>query len=125
MRLLDKIELFRGEAAFSTWAHRLAVNYLINHTRRKRAEEVAYNELDDARQEAPTPHLGMAIERAVATLPEGFRKVFILHDQEGYRHDEIAQILGCSPANSRSQLCRARVALREKLKPMMLKEATS
>jgi RNA polymerase sigma-70 factor (ECF subfamily) len=64
----------------------------------------------------------MALEKAVAGLPDGFRKVFLLHDGEGLKHEEIAEILGCSAATSRSQLCRARLALREQLKPMLAKE---
>ena len=67
----------------------------------------------------PDVPLALALARAVRTLPDGYRRVFILHDQEGFKHEEIGEVLGISPATSRSQLARARLALREQLKPML------
>lgn len=121
MRLLKKIGSFRGQAAFSTWAYRLAVNHLSNHVRRQRKESGLDEELPVEASGAAVgdPHLSSALRRAVAALPPGFRKVVILHDQEGFSHEEIGDILGCSPSTSRSQLCRARVALRDLVAPLL------
>lgn len=116
MRMLKKINSFDGRSSFATWFHRLAVNALIN-AEKKRAR--ASSPVSPPAHEPSAPHtdssIGLALEQAIATLPAGFRQVFILHDQEGFDHTEIAGILGCSVANSKSQLCRARSALRQKL----------
>ncbi len=124
LRLLAKIDLFREESSFGTWAYRLAVNHLINFGKRTHKPEDDLHFSDSNGEKTVNPDLAMALEQAIDSLPDGFRKVFILHDREGYRHEEIAEMLGCSPATSRSQLCRARLALREKLKPTMALEAS-
>ena len=123
MRLLAKIDQFRGDASFKTWAHRLAVNHLINFTNKKKMDYET-PELDTKAAPVGRPELLMALEQAVSALPDGFRNVFILHDREGFAHEEIAKMLGCSPATSRSQLCRARLALRNLLKPAMMEAST-
>lgn len=126
MRMLDKIGQFNGQAAFSTWLHRLAVNHLINFQRHRnrRLDDVA---LEEQAVEKPArkndPNLALTLEKALRELPAGYRHVFILHDQEGFRHDEIGEMLGCSAATSRSQLCRARMALRETIRSRPAKEA--
>ena len=124
MRLLAKIKSFRGEANFGTWAHRLAVNHLINFVKRKQhREEPLDPEFHTGKEETFIgTDISLALEKAVQKLPDGFRNVFILHDQEGFKHDEIGRILGCSAATSRSQLCRARMQLRTFLKPILAKE---
>ena len=123
MRLLAKIDQFRGEASFATWAHRLAVNHLLNFSRREKSRGAHYVESPDREQGARSdnPDLALCLRQAIGELPHGFRKVFILHDQEGFKHEEIGQILGCSPATSRSQLSRARLSLREKLQGLLAK----
>ncbi len=122
MRIMDKIDRFEEKSSFATWAYRLAVNHLINFKSRHAPERVGLDEAPEEQAPAGDPALRMALEKAVAALPEGFRKVFILHDSEGLKHEEIARILGCSAATSRSQLCRARLALRDQLGPLLRKE---
>lgn len=122
MRLLQKIDQFRGESGFATWAYRLATNHLLNSKRGRKQDEVPLSEMVEEQGEGRDPDLSMILDRAVAQLPDGFKTVFILHDREGFRHDEIGEILGISAATSRSQLSRARLALREKLKPILVRE---
>ena len=119
MRAWQKLGTFRGEAAFGTWLHRLAVNVILARretlgTRRKR-----YVEGDMVLETVPsrraTPETSMDFEAAMERLPEGAREVFVLHDVEGYRHEEIAQMLGLATGTSKSQLHRARMALRQHL----------
>jgi RNA polymerase sigma-70 factor (ECF subfamily) len=119
VRAWQKLGTFRGEAAFGTWLHRLAVNVILARretlgTRRKR-----YVEGDAVLETVPTrrpgPELSMDFETAMQRLPDGAREVFILHDVEGYRHEEIAQMLGLATGTSKSQLHRARMALRQHL----------
>ena len=119
VRAWQKLGTFRGEAAFGTWLHRLAVNVILARretlgTRRKR-----YLEGDAALEMIPTrrhgPELAMDFESAMERLPDGAREVFVLHDVEGYRHEEIAEMLGLATGTSKSQLHRARMALRRHL----------
>jgi RNA polymerase sigma-70 factor (ECF subfamily) len=116
VRAWEKLGTFRNEAAFGTWLHRLAVNLMLERraalgTRRKRYEDDdAGLALVPARQAAPED--GMDMEQAMRRLPDGARHVFILHDVEGYRHEEIAGMLGINVGTSKSQLHRARMALR-------------
>ena len=127
-----KLSTFRGESAFSTWLHRIAVNVVLMHIRqnRSRVHEVpatAGAEDDEeswsayyqaASSDARLDHAvdRVAIERAVAKLPDGYRLVFVLHDIEGYEHHEIAELLGCSIGNTKSQLHKARIKIRQYLK---------
>ena len=130
LQLFRKIQTFRGEAKFSTWLHRLAVNVILMRRRRKRHPEVsldATNESDDTDTRpvvdpgGPDLRLKGALDRinlnkAIEQLPDGYREMFILHDVEGYEHNEIAGILGCSVGNSKSQLFKARLRLRALLR---------
>ncbi len=119
IRAWQKLSTFRGESAFGTWLHRLAVNVVL--ARRKsvgieRGRFIADEEpLKDVSGRPHTPELSMDFEEALASLPEGARQVFMLHDVEGYRHDEIARMLGVVPGTSKSQLHHARMALRRHL----------
>lgn len=112
----ESLPRFRGESGFGTWMHRIAVNVALAH--RRRALREAEN-LRLAGEETASagggPDGGMDLERAVATLPDGAREVFVLHDVEGYRHDEIAALTGIAVGTSRAQLHRARSLLRERL----------
>jgi RNA polymerase sigma-70 factor (ECF subfamily) len=119
IRVWEKLGTFSGQSAFGTWLHRVAVNHLL----RRRAQRATHRRRhsDDAahlgRVAAPVarPDLRVAIERAVDRLPAGAREVFVLHDMEGYKHEEIATMLAVDPGTSRSQLHRARMMLREHL----------
>jgi RNA polymerase sigma-70 factor (ECF subfamily) len=119
VRAWDKLGSFRGESAFGTWLYRLAVNVVLS---RRRSERSARDWLttDDTVLEtvgarSVSPGIGMDLEQAIARLPEGARQVFVLHDVEGWTHEEIAGQLGLVPGTSKSQLSRARAALRRML----------
>lgn len=125
MQLYRKIALFRGESAFSTWLHRLAVNVVLMHFRKKGLSEVSLDEtLEPQHEDAPRKEFGatdislngsidrLSLENALADLSPGYRMIFVLHDVEGYEHNEIAEMLGCSIGNSKSQLHKARMKLR-------------
>jgi RNA polymerase sigma-70 factor (ECF subfamily) len=119
VRAWQKLATFRGESAFGTWLHRLAINVILARretlgTRRKRyLEGDAMLEVLPSRK--PGPELAMDFETAMERLPDGAREVFVLHDVEGYRHEEIAEMLGLATGTSKSQLHRARLALRKHL----------
>jgi RNA polymerase sigma-70 factor (ECF subfamily) len=129
--LLRKIHTFRGESAFSTWLHRLAVNLVLMHLRKKSPPivsiEAALDPDDETASPLPAPMIGapdlllegsidrINLERCLARLPVGYRTIFVLHDIEGYEHHEIAGILGRSVGVSKSQLHKARTRLRELL----------
>ena len=127
LQLFRKIGTFRGESAFSTWLHRMAVNVVLMHLRRKSLrvvplEDTLESEEDTTRKEPGAPDLKLSgtvdrlqLQRAVDDLPAGYRTIFVLHDVEGYEHNEIAGIVGCSVGNSKSQLHKARLKLREAL----------
>ena len=109
---------FRGEAAFPTWLHRLAVNVVLTDRRSegRRARRVeAAAESGPRAQRAPRVGLGVDLERAIARLPPGARAVFVLYDVEGYCHQEIAEMNGIATGTSKAQLHRARRLLREAL----------
>lgn len=119
VRAWEKLGTFRGEAAFSTWLHRLAVHLFLG--RRSKAARHRDRFLEDDGAIAATtarpahPELRLDLERAIDELPEGARQVFTLYDIEGYRHEEIADLLGISVGTSKSQLHRARMLLRAHL----------
>lgn len=119
VRAWEKLDTFRGEAAFSTWLHRLAVNLLLGHRDSRRRHQQRFIEDEEKLDSAATaPHDSAAtvdLEEALAELPEGARKVFVLHDVEGYKHEEIAELLGVTAGTSKSQLHRARMMLRAQL----------
>jgi RNA polymerase sigma-70 factor (ECF subfamily) len=115
VRCWEKLRTFRGESAFGTWLHRLAVNLILARraaiaTRRARDGGDEALEWTPARRE--TPELAMDFEAAVQRLPDGARQVFVLFDVEGYRHEELAALMGISTGTSKSQLHRARMILR-------------
>lgn len=125
LQLYRKIGSFRGESAFSTWLHRLSVNVVLMRFRKKRIPEISLQEtLESQRDEGPAKEFGMrdnvlhgsvdrmTLECAMGELPPGYRIIFVLHDIEGYEHNEIAEMLGCSIGNSKSQLHKARMKLR-------------
>lgn len=120
IRAWDKLPQFRGEAAFSTWLHRLAVNVVLESRRsvRRYADRYAADPDDDSHEpqiELPAIADQVDLARAMATLPPGARAVFALHDVEGYTHEEIAEMLGITAGGSKAQLHRARHLLRNKL----------
>ncbi|MDD5543201.1 MAG: RNA polymerase sigma factor [Acidobacteriia bacterium] len=126
MQLFRKVATFRGESAFSTWLHRMTVNVVLMHLRKKVPDQISIDETIDRGDETAPPReledkdIRLAgsldrvnLERAISNLPPGYRAIFILHDIEGYEHNEIAKMLGCSIGNSKSQLHKARMRLRE------------
>jgi RNA polymerase sigma-70 factor (ECF subfamily) len=129
LQLFRKIHTFRGESAFSSWLHRLTANIVLMRFRKKRPVQVSLDEMTspDGERERPTfeiggPDLRLAgvfdrvnLHTAIEQLPEGYRSMFLLHEVQGYEHKEIAQMLGCSIGNSKSQLHKARKRLRELL----------
>jgi len=119
VRAWQKLGTFRGEASFGTWLHRLAVNVALNHRSargrwRRRFTEQPDHEFELPARPAPSVP-GLDFEAAIGGLPPGARKVFVLHDIEGYRHQEIAGLLGITAGTSKSQLHYARMALRKAL----------
>ena len=119
VRAWQKIGTFRGEAAFGTWLHRLAVNVVLTHRaglglRRSRFLDEA-DALESVPSRAPGRDFGLDLESALERLPEGARHVFVLHDVEGYRHEEIAGLLGVTSGTTKAQLHRARLLLRRHL----------
>jgi RNA polymerase sigma-70 factor (ECF subfamily) len=128
LQLFRKIHTFRGESAFSTWLHRLCVNTVLMRLRKKTVSVLPLEdsereeEFEEARKEFGACDLALAgaidrlnLKRAVAQLPFGYRRAFVLHDVQGYEHNEIAALLGCSIGNSKSQLHKARAKLRKLL----------
>jgi len=117
VRAWQKLHLFRGESAFGTWLHRLAINVVLA----KRAD-LAKQRGRFSDDEMVFEHIAtrgvlhearMDFESALAKLPDGAREVFVLHDIEGYKHEEIAELLGVTAGTSKSQLHRARMTLRD------------
>lgn len=129
LQLFRKIATFRGESAFSTWLHRLAVNVVLMRLRKKTGSETSLEEVTEPDEETGGPRkdfggpdLGLSgsidrvnLQRAIDQLPAGYKSVFVLHDVQGYEHNEIAEIMGCSIGNSKSQLHKARMRLRDLL----------
>ncbi len=137
LQLFRKIATFRGESAFSTWLHRLAVNVVLMKLRRKSGTETSLEEFTEPDEESGGPRRDFGapdlrlsgsidrlnLQRAVEQLPPGYRAVFVLHDIQGYEHNEIAKIMGCSIGNSKSQLHKARMRLRELLHEILREKA--
>ena len=120
VRCWQKLEQFRGESSFSTWLHRLAVNVVLNARKQEGRHRVRHDEVDEesealAQPGLPIPGMSLDLENAIATLPPGARRVFVLHDVEGYTHEEIAAMSGVTTGATKSQLHRARMLLREAL----------
>ncbi len=121
VRAWQKLGTFRGEARFSTWLHRLAVNLILSQraadaTRRWRfiGDEA---QLESAPARPSGREVGIDLESAIDRLPSGARAVFILHDVEGHKHEEIGRLLGISTGTTKAQLHRARMLLRRHLEP--------
>jgi RNA polymerase sigma-70 factor (ECF subfamily) len=129
IQLFRKLGSFRGESAFTTWLHRLTVNQVLMHFRKRSVK------LEQTTEEGETPVqivVGtanpnqmpvvdrIALDKAVGQLPPGYRTVFVLHDVEGHEHEEIARMLGCSVGTSKSQLHKARMKLRKLLRQQHL-----
>ena len=129
LQTFRKIHTFRGDSRFSTWLHRLTVNIVLMRLRKRKHPEIALQDALKPNEESPKPlvDLGgpdlrlsgaidrMDLEKVIEQLPGGYKKMLILHDVEGYEHNEIARILGCTVGNSKSQLHKARRRLRELL----------
>lgn len=129
LQLFRKIHTFRGESAFSSWLHRLTANVVLMSFRKKKAVIASLDEMIRINDEdsAPRWEIGnldmrligvfdrVNLQNAVEQLPEGYKRMFLLHDVHGYEHNEIAKILDCSVGNSKSQLHKARKRLRELL----------
>jgi RNA polymerase sigma-70 factor (ECF subfamily) len=116
VRAWEKLGTFRGEAAFGTWLHRLAINVILGR-RQSRARRWERTVEGDSLVEAlPSRRnhleLHMDFETAIGRLPNGAREVFVLHDVEGFKHKEIADMLGVTTGTTKAQLHRARMALR-------------
>jgi RNA polymerase sigma-70 factor, ECF subfamily len=124
IQLYRKIGSFRGDSAFTTWLHRMTVNQVLMHFRKRTVK------FEKTTEEGETPEqvvIGtgnqdkmpivdkIALDSAIALLPAGYRNVFVLHDVEGYEHEEVARILGCSVGTSKSQLHKARLKMRKLL----------
>jgi len=129
LQLHRKIGTFRGDSAFSTWLHRLAINVVLMQLRKKGLQVISLDEaMEPTVEERPGRSFGapdlmlsgaidrMALQRAIDDLPAGYRLIFVLHDIEGYEHNEIASMLDCSIGNSKSQLHKARLKLRDTLR---------
>ena len=129
LQLFRKIHTFRGESAFSTWLHRLAVNVVLMRLRKKLPPEDPLEEMNSSEEPTKsndvlgTVDLALAgaldrlnLERAIAELPRGYRVVFVLHDVEGFGHAEIARMLDVTTGASKSQLHKARFRLRQLLR---------
>jgi len=127
LQVFRKLSSFRGDSALSTWLYRIAVNTVLMHFRRKTPCRISLDEpirnQDDTksvRREYGTRDgrldsvvSRVALTRAISELPEGYRAIFLLHEVEGYQHREIAKLLGCSVGNSKSQLHKAKLRIRD------------
>jgi len=130
LQVFRKLHTFRGEAAFSTWLHQVTVNVVLMRLRKKHLTEVPLEDTPTGGEEGEIPVNGIEVadstlagsvdritlERAIDELPPGYRLVFLLHDVQGYEHREVAEILDCSVGNTKSQLHKARLKLRNLLK---------
>ncbi len=135
LQLFRKIGTFRGESAFSTWLPRMTVNVVLLNLRKKGLPLVSLEETMETDEESPRKELGaqdlkltgsidrLQLQRAIEKLPPGYKTVFVLHDVEGFEHNEIAEMVGCSIGNSKSQLHKARLKLRDYLKFMRAEKA--
>jgi len=120
VRAWERLDSFRHESAFSSWLYRLTVNVALGD-RRSRQRRVA--KLEEAQSmgglnpgaEMPSPETRLDLEAAIALLPDGARQVFVLHDVEGYKHEEISRLVGIAPGTSKAHLHHARKVLKEQL----------
>jgi RNA polymerase sigma-70 factor, ECF subfamily len=124
IQLYRKIGSFRGDSAFTTWLHRMTVNQVLMHFRKRTVKfektteegETPVQIVIGTENQSRMPIVDkIALESAIAQLPNGYKNVFVLHDVEGYEHEEVARILGCSVGTSKSQLHKARLKMRKLL----------
>jgi len=128
LQVFRKIASFRGDSAFSTWLHRISVNTVLMHFRKKSLSQISLDQPyasedgSKVRREVGAKDADLAgcvdriaLARAIQELPPGYRTIFLLHEVEGYEHQEIAEMLGCSVGNSKSQLYKAKLRIRELL----------
>lgn len=120
--LLHKAGDYRAEASFTTWLHRMTVNQVLMHFRKKKSKREEQAEDEPEESSAPRRMAGarpaqlidrITLEDALARLPPGYRAAFVLHDVEGFEHEEVARLLGCAVGTSKSQLHKARTKLRK------------
>lgn len=125
IQLYRKIGSFRGDSAFTTWLHRMTVNQVLMHFRKRTVKFEKTTEEGETPDQivsgTANPHKmqivdKLALENAIDQLPDGYKNVFVLHDVEGFEHEEVAKILGCSVGTSKSQLHKARLKLQKLLK---------
>lgn len=124
LQVYQKIGSFRGESAFTTWLHRLTVNQVLMHFRKRGVRLERTSDASEFENIVETPLQStrrisivdrVALDKAISQLPPGYRSAFVLHDVEGYEHEEIANMLGISVGTSKSQLHKARMRMRELL----------
>jgi RNA polymerase sigma-70 factor, ECF subfamily len=127
LQVFRKLATFRGDSALSTWLYRIAVNTVLMHFRKKALRQISLDEpysqdaktvrreygTRDDRLTGSVDRISLA--RAIKELPDGYRTIFLLHEVEGYEHQEIAELLDCSVGNSKSQLHKAKLRIRELL----------
>jgi RNA polymerase sigma-70 factor (ECF subfamily) len=115
----QKLDTFRGDAAFGTWLHRVAVNIVLSRRKQDGVHRGRTSDHEDSLDAAPAQPVSVGdrldLEAAIAALPAGARRIFVLHDVEGYTHEEIGDLLGITSGGSKAQLHRARMLLREAL----------
>ena len=127
LQVFRKLATFRGDSALSTWLYRIAVNTVLMHFRKKALRQISLDEPYNQDAKAVRREYGsrddrlvgsvdrIALARAIQELPDGYRTIFLLHEVEGYEHQEIAELLECSVGNSKSQLHKAKLRIRELL----------
>ena len=139
LQVFRKLSTFRGDSALSTWLYRIAVNTVLMHFRKKSRSKVSLDEAHSNNEDTTpirreygtrdgrleTSVTRVALTRAISDLPEGYRTIFLLHEVEGYEHREIAELLGCSVGNSKSQLHKAKLRIRDFLaRPRAIRAAS-
>jgi len=127
LQVFRKLATFRGDSALSTWLYRIAVNTVLMHFRKKVLRQISLDEPYNQDAKVVRREYGgrddrltgsvdrIALARAIKDLPDGYRTIFLLHEVEGYEHQEIAELLDCSVGNSKSQLHKAKLRIRELL----------
>ena len=127
LQVFRKLATFRGDSALSTWLYRIAVNTVLMHFRKKSLRQISLDEPYNQDAKTVRREYGsrddrltgsvdrIALARAIKELPDGYRTIFLLHEVEGYEHQEIAELLDCSVGNSKSQLHKAKLRIRELL----------
>ena len=119
VRAWQRLSTFRGESAFGTWLHRLTVNLVLNWQKSRNRGRRLFDDneamLDAAPTRRETPEAAMDLENALKLLPKGARQIFVLHDVEGFRHEEIAEMLDITSGTTKAQLHRARMLMRKHL----------